>query len=551
MILALLPLSLAGSLDALPSLVGAGEGQGPEHAVPIGDLDGDGRGDLVVAAPADDRGGHEAGAVYLVLDVASLQPFTPIEDASVAMWGEQPGDRAGASVAALGDADGDGLDDFAVGAPEADAAQPSAGKVYVVTSLQRGSLALSPRLEGASRWGRVGSRVFGPGDVDGDGLGDLLIGAPYPTPSGAPGLGWLGLVLAPERGWAPSDAVDLNASGQGVSSTGLDAGWYVFDDDTLFGRAATLVPDQDGDGAPDLLVGSPGLGGHQHLAPPSDTGHGGSAAHTVGAAFLFSLPDDPALMGITEAASALVRVDGDGLEALPWQLLALSDGRVAMSAPEAATVYLFDTLESGLSTDAPAQRLGQLGDLSGWGLGEGPGGLWVSEPGYDGGRGRVLRVDTEGIGDIEEGAQVLEGCQADAEAGFGLAAHPGPDPYGEDRPWVGIAAPFASTSADGDGLAYVLTAEALDAALAVDCAGEDGVPEDLDGDGFSVDEDCDDSLPWRYPGAVEVCGDGVDDDCDGAVDEACAAEAPRCGCALGGGLGPWALALLLLARRRR
>ncbi len=47
---------------------------------------------------------------------------------------------------------------------------------------------------------------------------------------------------------------------------------------------------------------------------------------------------------------------------------------------------------------------------------------------------------------------------------------------------------------------------------------------DLDGDGFEATADCDDSDPAVYPGAQELCFNGLDDDCDGDVDEGCTAE---------------------------
>ena len=50
----------------------------------------------------------------------------------------------------------------------------------------------------------------------------------------------------------------------------------------------------------------------------------------------------------------------------------------------------------------------------------------------------------------------------------------------------------------------------------VDCATQ---PYDVDGDGFLCDVDCDDSNPHVYPGAQEICGNGIDDNCDGVIDE--------------------------------
>ena len=72
---------------------------------------------------------------------------------------------------------------------------------------------------------------------------------------------------------------------------------------------------------------------------------------------------------------------------------------------------------------------------------------------------------------------------------------------------------------------------------------------DVDDDGWPDDHDCDTGDPTVYPGAEEVCDDGVDNDCDGLVD----ADDEVCDSGCGAGGAALVLAPLLLAgplRRR-
>ena len=107
-------------------------------------------------------------------------------DADGRLAGEAVGDAAGWAVAPAGDVNGDGRPDLLVGAPGADPqGRKDAGTVYVVfgpagglpTAL--GSLAARGfRIDGGAAGHRVGTSVSAAGDVDGDGFGDVLVGAP-------------------------------------------------------------------------------------------------------------------------------------------------------------------------------------------------------------------------------------------------------------------------------------------------------------------------------------------------------------------------------------
>jgi len=95
-----------------------------------GDVDGDGYDDVVVGSPKHDGGGEEAGAAFLFY--GPLLGTDVGESAGLFLQGEQAGDLAGYAVAGAGDLDADGLDDLLIGAQGNDRAGEDSGTFYAV-----------------------------------------------------------------------------------------------------------------------------------------------------------------------------------------------------------------------------------------------------------------------------------------------------------------------------------------------------------------------------------------------------------------------------------
>ena len=110
--------------DAPTKLVGETSEDWAGSALAAGDVDGDGRDDLLIGSDPFEPAGPQANAVYLVMTVRA--GTVSLGDADVVLRGRIPGDRVGAEVG-LGDLDGDGRQDLLIGAPG-----NHAGAAYVV-----------------------------------------------------------------------------------------------------------------------------------------------------------------------------------------------------------------------------------------------------------------------------------------------------------------------------------------------------------------------------------------------------------------------------------
>ena len=140
------------------------------------DLDGDGRGDLLISAVGATLGGPASGAVYVVYGAPT--GVVDLADADGRLVGEAPSDYAGAAIGS-GDINGDGLSDALVGAQSSTYAL-IAGAAYVVYGPASGDRSLSGAdviVRGEEGGQLVGGGV-GSGEVDGQPGEELLVGAP-------------------------------------------------------------------------------------------------------------------------------------------------------------------------------------------------------------------------------------------------------------------------------------------------------------------------------------------------------------------------------------
>lgn len=293
--------SLAGA-DAQYTGETAGDKAGSSVST-AGDVNGDGFGDLLIAGPGNPSGGGpSAGAAYLVLGSATPGDLD-LGAADARYTGEAANDFAGSSVSTAGDVDGDGFGDLLIGAMNNADGGSSAGAAYLVLgSATPGDLdlgAADAQYTGTDAGDEAGCSVSTAGDVNGDGFGDLLIGAFYNDDGGADA-GSAYLVL----GSATPGNLGLGAAD--AQYTGEAAGDFA-------GYTVSAAGDVEGDGFGDILIvaiydatGLSGAGSAYLVlgsTAPADLGLGAADAQYTGEAAF-----DYAGFGVASAGD----VEGDG-----------------------------------------------------------------------------------------------------------------------------------------------------------------------------------------------------------------------------------------------
>lgn len=255
-LLALMMLAMAAPVHALSpttylsasdaSFIGENTGDESGLSVaPAGDVNGDGYDDILIGAPLNDEGGDRAGQAYLILGkLYNWYRNTKLSAADASFIGENAGDEVGWSVALAGDVNGDGLDDILIGTR-------FASKTYLILG-KSGGWNMDTDLSTADASFIGGGCCASAEDVNGDGYDDILISnSGYDNDTGK-----TYLILGKTSGWAMD--TDLSAA---------DASFIGESSRNGSGSSIASAGDVNGDSFDDILIGAQAYPGGPGVHP--------------------------------------------------------------------------------------------------------------------------------------------------------------------------------------------------------------------------------------------------------------------------------------------
>ncbi|MFZ5471837.1 MAG: integrin alpha [Myxococcota bacterium] len=402
-----------------------------------GDVNGDGFSDVLVGADGYGNTESSEGQVQLYLGSASGLGSTP----AWTIESNQADAELGVSVASAGDVNGDGYADVIVGARNFDNGESNEGRAFLYLGSSSG-LASTPVWTAESNQvnGNFGRSVASAGDVNGDGLGDVVVGASYySNPETWEGRAYLYFGSASGLTTTPAWTAESNQA------------------NAAFGWSVASAGDVNGDGFADVIVGADSYTngqsaeGRAYLYLGSPTG--------LGAAPAWTFESDNTSAGFGRSVASAGDVNGDGFADVVvgadyFTNIQMGEGRI----------YLFLGSENGLSSSISwsvesyqaAARLGSsvasAGDVNGDGLGDVIAGAYLFDNGQvDEGRAFVYLGTTRGL----TGSAIWTAESNQSTAHFGFSVGGAGDVDGDGFADVVVGAPEAANGQLDEGRAFV------------------------------------------------------------------------------------------------
>jgi menaquinone-dependent protoporphyrinogen IX oxidase len=216
-----------------------------------GDVNGDGYSDVLCGAPKYSNAQVDEGAFFI-----SYGSSGGLQSNFIKYEVNQPSANLGHSISCVGDVNGDGLNDIAVGAPYFSNGQNYEGAVFIYNGSTQGLNAQGTLLEQNQPQSEFGLTVAGAGDVNGDGYADIIVG----NPSYFSGQAWTGAahVYFGSKG-------GLGASLKLLANNGVQ--------NSAFGTSVSGAGDVNADGYSDIIAGDPYFGSGTAFVCYGNTGY--------------------------------------------------------------------------------------------------------------------------------------------------------------------------------------------------------------------------------------------------------------------------------------